>query len=73
MYSRKSWGGAIDPFILTKFEKQSPDGDKDPVVSLVIFEWNDEGYVGRLPNPESLDVRSKPCPTPTLDTIANAL
>ncbi|KAH9828923.1 Membrane protein PTM1 [Teratosphaeria destructans] len=42
MYSRKAWGGNVDPFILTKFRQPSPppplrtpaDGD-DPVVSAV--------------------------------------
>ncbi|KAF9889599.1 hypothetical protein FE257_007107 [Aspergillus nanangensis] len=47
MYSRKSWGGEVDPFILTKFSQESDLGDGDPIVSLVIFEWNDEALVGR--------------------------
>ncbi|KAI9829524.1 MAG: hypothetical protein M1826_005568 [Phylliscum demangeonii] len=51
MYSRKAWGGAVDPFILTSFEKQVPAGDEDPVVSLVIFEWKDEKFVGKYSDP----------------------
>lgn len=57
MYSRKAWGGSIDPFILTTFVK--PDGlglDGDPLVSLVIFEWGDEDLIGRIP-PGGEDVR----------------
>lgn len=50
MYSRKSWGGAVDPYILTKFIKLTPEGDVDPVVSLVIFEWKDEGLIGIHPD-----------------------
>ena len=47
MYSRKSWGGATDPFILTKFMKPKnlKDGD-DPLASLVVFEWQDEHLIG---------------------------
>lgn len=60
MYSRKSWGGPVDPFILTKFVKNTntADGDSDPIVSLIIFEWNDEELIGRYPTAESLTVRS---------------
>ncbi|MCJ1366694.1 hypothetical protein MMC16_005824 [Acarospora aff. strigata] len=49
MYSRKSWGGAVDPYILAKFIKIKPEGDVDPIVSLVIFEWKDESLIGRTP------------------------
>ncbi|EGP90315.1 ER membrane protein [Zymoseptoria tritici IPO323] len=47
MYSRKSWGGNIDPFILVKFVK--PDDlpeTEDPIVSLVVFEWSDRPLIG---------------------------
>ncbi|KAI9788657.1 MAG: hypothetical protein M1835_002162 [Candelina submexicana] len=53
MYSRNSWGGDVDPFILTKFEKVGTEGDADPLVSFVIFEWRDEKYVGKLATPDS--------------------
>ncbi|OAR00826.1 hypothetical protein LLEC1_08006 [Akanthomyces lecanii] len=46
MYSKKSWGGPVDPFILVKFLNNTlPEGD-DPTVSLVIFEWKDRNFVG---------------------------
>ena len=47
MYSRKSWGGNTDPFILTKFikPKNLKDGE-DPLVSLVVFEWQDKDLIG---------------------------
>ncbi|TQV92312.1 hypothetical protein V2A60_007004 [Cordyceps javanica] len=46
MYSKKSWGGPVDPFILVKFLNDTlPEGD-DPTVSLVIFEWKDRKFVG---------------------------
>ncbi|KAL2800444.1 lung seven transmembrane receptor-domain-containing protein [Aspergillus keveii] len=47
MYSRKAWGGNVDPFILTKFAKVTPPDDANPLVSLVIFEWTDENLIGR--------------------------
>ena len=47
MYSRKSWGGSVDPFILTKFMKDVKEEEGDPLVSMVIFEWQDEPLIGR--------------------------
>lgn len=47
MYDRKSWGGPVDPFILAKFLPSDIEGDSDPLVSLVIFEWQDEALIGR--------------------------
>lgn len=44
MYSKKAWGGSVDPFIETKFIK-SEDGD-NPFVSLVVYEWRDEDLIG---------------------------
>jgi len=49
MYSKKSWGGTIDPFILVKFRPDSTEDDTDPIASLIIFEWEDEGLIGRVP------------------------
>jgi hypothetical protein len=46
MYSRKSWGGNVDPFILVKFSKSAAQ-DSDPLASLVIFEWTDEELIGK--------------------------
>jgi hypothetical protein len=56
MYSRKTWGGSVDPFILTKFEKTTEGSDPDPIVSFVIFEWHDEKFIGRPRTPESVEV-----------------
>jgi hypothetical protein len=47
MYSRKAWGGSVEPFILTKFIKSDTEEEGDPLVGLVIFEWNDEELIGR--------------------------
>ncbi|KAF5021674.1 hypothetical protein F66182_6294 [Fusarium sp. NRRL 66182] len=52
MYSRNSWGGPVDPFILVKFLNNSDSGVKDPIASLVIFEWKDRNLVG-IPDPET--------------------
>jgi hypothetical protein len=61
MYSRKAWGGEIDPFILTKFVKVEDDtSSQDNLVSLVIFEWADESLIGR-PVPGTDDVCSINC------------
>jgi hypothetical protein len=56
MYSKSSWGGSVDPYILVKMVKLDdvPDTD-DPIVSLVVFEWEDRPLVGRTdPNDASL-------------------
>lgn len=50
MYSRSSWGGPVDPFILVKFLNTTTK-DKDPMTSLVIFEWKDRSLVG-IPDTE---------------------
>ena len=43
MYSKKSWGGRVDPFILVKFvNKKDQNKDiEDPTVGVVIWEWKD--------------------------------
>ena len=47
MYSRKSWGGDTEPFILTKFIKPDNLNDNDdPLISLVVFEWADKDLIG---------------------------
>ncbi|QIW94861.1 hypothetical protein AMS68_000379 [Peltaster fructicola] len=48
MYSSSSWGGAVDPYILVKFEKPQDTTQADPIVSMVIFEWRDHDMVGRV-------------------------
>jgi hypothetical protein len=45
MYSKKQWGGAIDPFILVTFLKD--DSPPDRTVSLIIFEYRDKGLLGK--------------------------
>lgn len=52
MYSRKSWGGNVDPFILVKFSKAlSPQSAR---ASLLIFEWSDESLIGVYPESDAL-------------------
>lgn len=46
MYSKTAWGGPVDPFIQIKFLREPVEGDADPVVSLVLFEWRDQNYIG---------------------------
>lgn len=52
MYSRKAWGGSVDPFILVKFSKANAQSS-DPLASLVIFEWNDEELIGQYPTEDA--------------------
>ncbi|KAI0023249.1 lung seven transmembrane receptor-domain-containing protein [Xylariomycetidae sp. FL0641] len=55
MYSKSSWGGPVDPFILTVFpNKTDSQGDEDPIVSLVIFEWRDEPLIGVYPDDDAV-------------------
>lgn len=54
MYSKKAWGGSVDPFILTKFIK-SEEGD-NPSVSLVVYEWRDQELIGVWLSPEAPEV-----------------
>ena len=56
MYSRKAWGGSVEPHILVKFIKDTVDEDSDPIASMVIFEWKDYDLVGILPSGDSIQV-----------------
>lgn len=49
MYSKKSWGGPVDPFILVKFTDVGKDQGDDPIASLLIFNWMDSDYIGVTP------------------------
>lgn len=51
MYSKSAWGGPVDPFILMKFLPY--EGDEDPIVSLVVFEWKDEDLIGVYPSADA--------------------
>ncbi|KAG5988450.1 hypothetical protein E4U54_004660 [Claviceps lovelessii] len=46
MYSRTAWGGPVEPFILVKFSNSTIPKGADPIVSLIIFQWNDKDLVG---------------------------
>ncbi|KAL7270901.1 Membrane protein ptm1 [Rhizina undulata] len=50
MYSKNTWGGNKDPAITVKF---LPSENKDDVVSLVIFEFSDEEFLGRYTSEDS--------------------
>ncbi|RBQ73323.1 hypothetical protein FVER53590_07127 [Fusarium verticillioides] len=60
MYSKTSWGGPVDPFILVKFLNTSNSDVKDPIASLVIFEWKDRNLVG-IPDPNTPGSRLGVC------------
>lgn len=68
MYSRKAWGGDTAPFILTKFIK--PDNlakEDDPIVSFVVFEWKDQGLIGKYPDPNDKYTKEYICDQPNVD------
>lgn len=54
MYSKKAWGGSVDPFILTQFIKS--EGGDNPLVSLVVYEWRDQDLIGVWLSPEASEV-----------------
>jgi hypothetical protein len=56
MYSKKSWGGRVEPFILVKFIKngEKNKGIPDPTVAVVIWEWKDSLLLGK---PSNIPVR----------------
>lgn len=58
MYSRKTWGGPVEPHILVKFLPVEAAGESDPTVSLVIFEWEDYNLVGIAPEDNPATVGS---------------
>ena len=41
----------MDPFILVKFLNSTNQDVEDPITSLIIFEWRDQGLVG-IPDPQ---------------------
>ena len=43
----------MDPFILAKVLQSPPEEDQDLMVSLVIFEWQDDNLIGVYPSPTS--------------------
>jgi hypothetical protein len=49
MYSKKSWGGKVEPFILVKFRhlKDQNKGIENPTVGVVIWEWKDSMLLGK--------------------------
>ncbi|KAF2468707.1 uncharacterized protein BDR25DRAFT_230241 [Lindgomyces ingoldianus] len=60
MYSKKSWGGNQEPFILVKFIKDNKEGEADPTVGVVIWEWKDANLLGK-PTDAALDDRKYIC------------
>lgn len=50
MYSRKAWGGSIDPFILISFQKdESSEPTGSGMVGLIVYEFQDKDLLGKLP------------------------
>ncbi|KAF2800196.1 hypothetical protein K505DRAFT_320615 [Melanomma pulvis-pyrius CBS 109.77] len=48
MYSKKSWGGQMEPYIMVKFIKKEEVKDiEDPTVAVIVWEWKDTNLLGR--------------------------
>lgn len=48
MYSKKSWGGPVEPFIEVKFVDTDKNKEiKDPTVSVIVWEWKDSALLGK--------------------------
>jgi hypothetical protein len=48
MYSKKSWGGKVEPFINIKFIRDDRNKDvQNPTVAVVIWEWKDTLLLGK--------------------------
>ncbi|KAL5119982.1 Membrane protein ptm1 [Pleosporales sp. CAS-2024a] len=74
MYSKKSWGGKVDPFILVKFRKNGDGnaGMPDPTVGVVIWEWKDSMLLGK-PADMPVSERQYICNDDTIDAkLCNA-
>ena len=56
MYSKKSWGGDVNPYILTKLNKDPPPDDQDAFVSVVVFEYRDQDLIGVWPSEDATQV-----------------
>ncbi|KAK9478580.1 lung seven transmembrane receptor-domain-containing protein [Lipomyces japonicus] len=46
MYSRKEWGGNIDPYIKIALDRLDNTTTESAIVSLVVFEWSDIDRIG---------------------------
>ncbi|KAF2008387.1 integral membrane protein [Aaosphaeria arxii CBS 175.79] len=71
MYSKKSWGGKVEPYIMVKFLKQEENTEKnkgidDPTVGVVIWEWKDTDLLGK-PSDKPVDERDYICNDDTIN------
>jgi hypothetical protein len=55
MYSRSAWGGAVDPFMLVTFPKNT---EGDSVISLIMYDWRDFKLIGRQHPGNAEEVRT---------------
>jgi hypothetical protein len=57
MYSRKTWGGPVEPHILVKFLPYTGQDETDPIASMIVFEWKDYALVGIQPEDPKAPVK----------------
>ena len=70
MYSKKSWGGPIDPFIEVKFVDTDKNKElKDPTVSVIVWEWKDSPLLGKQTG-EEVRCAAPPSPSAQADHTA---
>ncbi|KAF2665197.1 integral membrane protein [Microthyrium microscopicum] len=62
MYSKESWGGEVDPYILVTFEKQE---GSDKMASLLMYEWKDLNLIGQT-DPDHPEMRLWKCDEQTI-------
>ena len=62
MYSKKAWGGSVEPYIMVKFDHAAvrDDDPDDPLVAVSIFEWRDATKIGK-PAPGAPDTIYEVC------------
>ncbi|KAK2871982.1 hypothetical protein FQN49_002659 [Arthroderma sp. PD_2] len=66
MYGKKAWGGDVNPFILLKVE--AVEDKKNPIMSLVMFEWKDEELIGRtVDNKDGTTSKELICGPPSVE------
>ncbi|KAF2111398.1 lung seven transmembrane receptor-domain-containing protein [Lophiotrema nucula] len=73
MYSKKSWGGKLEPHILVKLiNKDKNEAIEDPTVGVVVWEWKDSNLLGK-PTDLPVDERQYICNEESMDAnLCNA-
>ncbi|KAF1815429.1 hypothetical protein P152DRAFT_185273 [Eremomyces bilateralis CBS 781.70] len=72
MYSKSSWSGAVDPFVLVKFIPPEEGSIENLLISLVLFEWKDKPLIGKQVSDDPSAMRDYICsPTAVTSGLCN--